>query len=72
LKRAVRRNIDRFPHDFMFEFCLQPDHLIQGFSETIMKGCVWQVCCCNVPFDENHMQKVIIQDLTPKSVTHEN
>jgi phage regulator Rha-like protein len=38
LKQAVRRNIDRFPEDFMFELTLEEDRALRSQTVTLKQG----------------------------------
>jgi len=38
LKQAVRRNMDRFPEDFMFELTLEEDHALRSQFVTLKQG----------------------------------
>ncbi|MCK4339094.1 MAG: ORF6N domain-containing protein, partial [Candidatus Cloacimonetes bacterium] len=38
LKRAVRRNIDRFPEDFMFELTFDEYHSLRSQIGTLKRG----------------------------------
>lgn len=38
LKQAVRRNMERFPEDFMFELALEEDHALRSQFVTLKQG----------------------------------
>jgi len=38
LKQAVRRNIKRFPEDFMFELSLEEDRALRSQNVTLKRG----------------------------------